>query len=126
MGNEVNSKLTRFAYRVSLDEGPEVELAVAFVTMDGTRACWDARAFFVPPSFWGAGIGRSFLGALLKKLESQCREVEVLLHDPGIRDEAQRKEFADLMQMYREQGFEREPDGAVTRMRLVLNRSKGC
>jgi len=124
-GNKVSSK-SRFAYRVSLPEGPNVELGIAFVTIDGTRACWEATEFFVPPSLWGAGIGGRFLDELLRKLKSSCREVEVVLRDPPVKDDAQRKELADLMQMYRERKFEQEPDGAVIRMRLVLDPARGC
>lgn len=115
MGNETEASKQRFAYDVRLDTGKReneirVEVGVAFVQLNGDTAQWSAEEFFIPPSFWGAGVGRKFLNHLLEHLPKEnCVRARVEITEPAIRDESRRKELADLVQMYRQAGFKLEP-----------------
>jgi len=131
MGNDIPSGTTKWSYLVHGRLPAPIELAVAFVrvttsqtqTGSETTAHWNADEFFVPPSFWGAGIGRHFLPELLSKLKANgCQVAIVDLAKPTIRDESRRKEQSDLMQMYRERDFDvlLDPPPNVIRMRRQL------
>jgi hypothetical protein len=62
-----------------------VQVGLAFIdtaTKPGT-ACWSTEDFFIPPSLWGAGLGRKFLNGLLKVLwEANVTRCEVTVQPP--------------------------------------------
>jgi len=109
MGKTMPPGKTRFVYCVTLPGGPVVELAVVFVTDGGDKVSWGAGDFFVPPSLWAAGVGSGFLKQLVPVLATKgFDQAEVEVSEPAVRDDAGRKEFSDLVQMYREAGFRQD------------------
>ena len=106
----------------------EIQAGLAFISVkDDERreiARWETDEFFVPPSLWGSGMGRTFLQKLLGKLgEEGIRKCEVTISSrmpgaPGVvellqTDLASRQERNDLIAFYKRAGFRSEGDGLV-------------
>jgi hypothetical protein len=87
----------RLSYRIKIREGWEIEAAMLFYKMeDGWKAwteTWADPDFFVPPSYWAAGIGKAFLDKLGAGV--------VRIKD----DPARRSEVSSTVHMYSEAGF---------------------
>ncbi|HSP17111.1 MAG TPA: patatin-like phospholipase family protein [Thermoanaerobaculia bacterium] len=95
-GNRAQYK--KLSYRVKMHVGWEVDVAMLFYELDQyDRKTWTEKwndpDFFVPPSFWGAGIGQAFL-------EKIGPGVVRIIDDP-----ARRKEVSDTVQMYTQAQF---------------------
>lgn len=83
----------------------EIQLGQVTVHASGGVLSWSAPEFYVAPSFWGAGIGESFLERLTTG-EGVDGATDLLVRIPGARNGAGAlKEGADLTQMYRAAGF---------------------
>jgi hypothetical protein len=72
------------------DDLPQpIQAGLAFLELKGTTARWAVDDFFVPPSFWGAGLGERFLNELLVKLKAGgCERCEVTTEPLREKDEA--------------------------------------
>ena len=68
---------------------------------------WNAREFYVPPGLWGVGIGEDFLQRLADGEGIDPSVTHLLVRIPNRRTgtAANRKEGADLTQLYRSAGF---------------------
>ena len=96
-----------FTYSVTLSDGSAVDIGLAFVKCDGDLAQWFKGDFYVPASFWGAGFEADFLKRLLTLLATRRLVVAlVTLPEPDVKDEGNQQRYADILQMYRTQGFE--------------------
>ncbi|HEX8439639.1 hypothetical protein [Archangium sp.] len=78
---------------------------------------WSSSEFYVPPGLWGSGVGEDFLQLLISSFR-QCQglgdvsllAVELLVNQDA--SAAERKRYADEMQLYRARGFS-EPEQAL-------------
>jgi len=72
------------------DDLPQpIQAGIAFLELKGTTARWAVDDFFIPPSFWGAGLGERFLNELLVKLkDAGCKRCEVTTEPLQEKDEA--------------------------------------
>ncbi len=72
----------------------------------GPYVWWNSDDFFVPPSLWGAGIGGSFLRALLAKLDEDGTRVRVYVGAPiGRNDPASWADRVHYVEFYKSAGF---------------------
>jgi GNAT superfamily N-acetyltransferase len=111
----------RFAYELTLGQdacgdGQPVVVEVAAVWVSrGPRPrtlSWLQRDFFVPPAFWGAGLGSAFLRRWIEELATRADvdALRVTLQQARTKDE--RKRSADELGLYRREGFAPVPDEA--------------
>lgn len=101
------SGTTTYTYSVTLTDGSRVDVGLAFIERQGDLARWVKEDLYVPASFWGAGFDEDFLGRLLRALaDRQATVAWVTLPEPLLKDEGSQQRYADVLQMYRAQGFE--------------------
>jgi GNAT superfamily N-acetyltransferase len=104
-----------------------VEVALLSAEIQGEVLGWDARDFFVPPSFWGAGIGSRFLERWLAQLDAfaelaNVKTLQVTL--PPAHGPDEHKEQADLLLMYRKVEFHPLASAESEERQVVLQRSR--
>jgi predicted acylesterase/phospholipase RssA len=101
------SVVRTYTYSVTPGDGSAVDIGLAFVAREGDIARWARGDLWVPASFWGAGFEEDFLGRLLRVLaKRQATVALVTLPEPIQKDEGSQQRYADVLQMYRTQGFE--------------------
>jgi Patatin-like phospholipase len=92
------------SYRVELGDGRPVDVALLFYKKEGDAMVWTERwtdpDFFVPPSFWQAGIGGAFLEEIRIFLDKNGPGIVRIKNDPS-----RKKEVSDLVQFYSQSGF---------------------
>ena len=90
-------KLLSYRCRASGGGKPRyVDVAILFYEEKDGFMTWNDEDFFVPPSFWGAGVGQAFL-----RDESVQRRARVTINNEAWR----RKEISETVQLYRRAGF---------------------
>jgi hypothetical protein len=89
-----------------------VSAGLLFATERDGVLVWNDEDLFIPPSFWGAGMGTGLLTALVKS-EPTC---QVNIADAPSR----RKEVSAVTQMYRQAGFIRA--AGSSRQHVVMTR----
>jgi hypothetical protein len=96
-----------------------IQAGLAFIDLSGrTTARWSVEDFFVPPSFWGAGLGAKFLEELLVELKrDQVQRCEVTIETSAEpekervfdwserTDLASRQQLNDLLAFYQNARF---------------------
>ncbi|RKH62915.1 hypothetical protein [Corallococcus aberystwythensis] len=111
----------------------QVRVYIQEAWTDGGLAAWDASDFFVPPGFWGSGIGEAFLRALVRFPEwgngqrhlgpdTRVSRLAVHLHGSTNASASEMKREADEAVLYRSSGFE-EPDGTERDKLYAMRRS---
>ncbi|QAT85771.1 hypothetical protein EJ065_4214 [Corallococcus coralloides] len=112
--------LLSYLHPVRYEGHPSHDIQLALVRAwrhgDGVEGllAWDEGDFFVPPGFWGNGIGEAFLNGLnqwaLDPSEGVSR-LAVHIHEERPASAEEKKREADAAVLYRSSGF-RAPDEA--------------
>jgi len=98
---------TTYSYRITPGEGAPVDIGLAFVAFQDEIAKWSREGLYVPATFWGAGFEEDFLRRLLAILSGGPAKIAwVTLAEPALKDDSSLQRYADLLQMYRTEGFE--------------------
>ncbi|WP_158623666.1 hypothetical protein [Corallococcus llansteffanensis] len=98
---------------------------------DGGLAAWDAEDFFVPPGFWGIGIGEAFLRDLIRQRgwgqgpDMRVSRLAVHIHGNTNTSADEKKREADEAVLYRANGFGEPDDTERKVLRALWRASRG-